>query len=491
MQSDETMDKAEDDVAAQFMLTLDSSILGVPIEVDEARRVLWKIDLIVLPLIAGTVILSAVDKVIISNAAILGMKGDLNLVGDQYSWAGSIFYFGYLAFEWPTAILIQRLPVAKLLSFLTFCWAVMLFCTAATQNFAGLAATRFIMGCTEAGTFPIASILTVMWYTNTEQPIRVAIWFNQFSSIFSGIVSYGIAQSHTSIAQWRLLFVVLGAFSILWSLLLLVVLPDSPVTAGFLSKRERYICVRRVQVNNTGIEEKRIKWYQVKECMLDPKTWLLAIFACAQNVPNGGLVTFSAIIVSGLGYTPTITTLLGMPTGIIATIWQVLLAVPCGRYKNKRCAIIAVSNIIPMICAILMWKLPRDNEHGLLAAYYVFYTYWGPCVMCTSVHMANVSGHTKKITMNAVFFVAYCVGNIIGPQVFRASDAPDYSHGYIGLLACFVVSSISISMYGVLCRWDNAEQDKIAADVFLDQDPILNEFSDKTDREKPEFRYIY
>jgi hypothetical protein len=61
-----------------------------------------------------------------------------------------------------------------------------------------------------------------------------------------------------------------------------------------------------------------------------------------------------------------------------------------------------------------MWKLPRSNKHGLLAAYYVFYTYWGPYAISTSLPLANTSGHSKKVTMNAVFFVAYCLGNILG-----------------------------------------------------------------------------
>lgn len=123
----------------------------------------------------------------------MGMRSDLKLVGNQYSWAGSIFYFGFLIFEWPTAILIQRLPVAKLLAASILSWAVLMFCSAATQNFAGLAVVRFIFGCAEAGAFPICSILTVMWYSNREQPIRVAIWYNQvwfgFSSIcFSSVI---------------------------------------------------------------------------------------------------------------------------------------------------------------------------------------------------------------------------------------------------------------------------------------------------------------
>jgi MFS family permease len=477
------------DVAAQFLARLDPAIAVAPVTESEARRVLWKIDLIIIPLIMVTVVLGAIDKVIISNAAIYGMKADTHLTGNEYSWVGSIFYFGYLAFEYPAALLIQRLPVAKLYTGMVLGWAILLLCTAATQNFAGLATVRFFMGVMEAAVFPISSILTVMWWKTGEQPIRVAFWFNQLSSVFSGVVSYGIGQTNTALAPWRLLFIVLGAFSLLWACVLYIFLPDSPVQCWYFSDREKFVCLERVKDNNTGMEDKTIKWYQVRECLLDPKTWLLALFSLAQNIPNGGLVTFSAIIVTGMGYSKLITTILGIPTGVLATVWQLLLGFIAAKIPNSRCAIIAIANIVPMICAILMWKLPSDNQHGLLAAYYVFYTYWAPYVLSTSLPMANTSGHSKKLTMNAIFFLAYCIGNIIGPQVFRSNDAPSYSRGYEGLLGCLVVAIAAIIAYGLLCRWENSRRDK-EEQLSMDSSEATA-FSDLTDKEKRPFRYTY
>lgn len=481
------------DVAAQFLARLDPAIATEPISDEESRRVLWKIDLILIPLIMVTVVLAAIDKVIISNAALYGMKTDTRLTGNQYSWVGSIFYFGYLIFEYPAALLIQRLPVAKLYVVMVTGWAILMLCTAATQNFAGLATVRFLMGTLEASVFPISSILTVMWWKTREQPLRVAFWFNQLSSVFSGLVSYGIGQTHTALAPWRLLFIVLGSFSLLWAAVLYIFLPDSPVQCWYFSDREKFVCLERVKDNNTGMEDKTFKWYQVRECLMDPKTWLLAVFSLSVNVPNGGLVTFSAQIVTGMGYSSLITTVLGIPTGVLATVWQMILGFIAAKIPNSRCTIIALANLVPMTCAILMWKLPSTNQHGRLAAYYVFYTYWAPYVLSTSLPMANTSGHSKKLTMNAIFFLAYCIGNIIGPQAFRAEDAPSYSKGYEGLLACLVVAIASIISYGFLCRWENSRRDKKqgvnsqtnneSTDAFA--------FSDLTDKEKMEFRYTY
>ncbi|KAL4862333.1 hypothetical protein BDV12DRAFT_203161 [Aspergillus spectabilis] len=489
LQAGETLTHQDKDVAAHFLSHLDAGIADALLTPEEARRVLWKIDLILIPLIMVTVILAAVDKVIISNASIYGMSADTHLTGNQYSWVGSIFYFGYLLFEYPSALLIQRLPVAKLYAGMVLGWGILMLCTAATQNFAGLASVRFIMGMLEATAIPISSILTVMWWKTSEQPLRVAFWFNQLSSVFAGVVSYGIGQTDTALSPWRLLFIVLGAFSFLWAITLWIFLPDSPVQCWYFTDREKFVCLHRVKDNNTGMEDKTIKWYQVRECLLDPKTWHLALFALAQNIPNGGLVTFSAIIVNGLGYSRLITTVLGIPTGVLATVWQILLGFLVSYIPNSRCTVIFLADLVPMVCAILMWKLPRENKNGLLAAYYVFYTYWAPYVLSTSLPMANTSGHSKKLTMNAIFFLAYCIGNIIGPQAFQESDAPRYSKGYEGLLAFLVVAMFAIMAYGVLCWWENQKKDRDVVEG--ESSGEEGAFSDLTDKEKKGFRYTY
>ena len=55
-------------------------------------------------------------------------------------------------------------------------------------------------------------------------------------------------------------------------------MPATPMEAFFLTEEEKYHMVRRVADNKTGIENKSWKWDQVKEAMVDPKTWLLFFF---------------------------------------------------------------------------------------------------------------------------------------------------------------------------------------------------------------------
>jgi hypothetical protein len=47
----------------------------------------------------------------LSYAAIFGIEEDLHLHGTQYNWLSSIFYFGFLAWAFPTNFMLQRFPI--------------------------------------------------------------------------------------------------------------------------------------------------------------------------------------------------------------------------------------------------------------------------------------------------------------------------------------------------------------------------------------------
>lgn len=176
-------------------------------------------------------------------------------------------------------------------------------------------------------------------------------------------MSYGIGHAHTAIASWRLLFLVIGGFTILWGAILILWLPDSPLKENFLKGKDKYIALDRVRENMTGIENKELKWYQVREAFTDYKTYLLFVFFLSMNVPTGGLVTFAAQIVSGLGYGKLETTLLGMPTGMMQSLAGFMVAIPQHWLKNKRCLSAGLCCLVPLACSILIKRKSLNASH--------------------------------------------------------------------------------------------------------------------------------
>ena len=147
------------------------------IEKTEAKKVLRKVDLRILPILFVTYLLQYLDKNGINYASVYGLQKATGLKGQQYSWLSSIFYFGYLVGQYPAGYLCQRLPIGKVMSYTTLLWGLILITTPACHNFAGLAVNRFLLGAIEAAINPGFVLIMSMWYTAAEQPLRLESYY--------------------------------------------------------------------------------------------------------------------------------------------------------------------------------------------------------------------------------------------------------------------------------------------------------------------------
>ena len=156
--------RSGDGDVAMTLFSSPADLQNDPITPEEDARVKRKVDLMILPYLAVCYAFFYIDKTTLSYAAIFGIREDLNLQGTQYSWLSSIFYFGFLAWAFPTNFLMQRLPIGKYLGFNIMLWGVFLMIQAAAKSFAGLAALRAFAGAAEACADPSFMLITSMWY---------------------------------------------------------------------------------------------------------------------------------------------------------------------------------------------------------------------------------------------------------------------------------------------------------------------------------------
>lgn len=105
-----------------------------------------------------------------------------------------MFYFGFLAWALPTNLLLQRLPVGRYLGFNIFLWGAFLMMQAAVRSFSGLAALRALSGAAEACSDPAFILITAMWYTRRQQPIRIGLWYtaNGFGIAMGGLLGVSL-----------------------------------------------------------------------------------------------------------------------------------------------------------------------------------------------------------------------------------------------------------------------------------------------------------
>jgi len=457
------------------------------------KKLLWKIDLNLMPMLCVVYGLNYLDKTCISYASIMNMKQDLHITGGQYSWLGSMFYFGYLAWEYPTNRLLQRLPLAKWSSINIMLWGLTLSCMAATKNFQGAMAVRFFLGLFEAAVTPGFALFTSQWYTKAEQGTRTGIWFgfNGWAQIFGGLVAYGISvgtEKHPAlIPGWQIIFLFIGLMTFAVGVLFFFFMPDNQLNARFLNPQERIMAVERIRHNNQGVGNKHFKMYQLKEALTDPMTWAFAIYALIADIPNGGMSNFFSQLIQSFGYTANQSLLYGTPGGAM----EVISLLACGylgdRYGNR--ILISTSGILcTMLGMLLIVCLPTSNPGGRLAGYYLTGTAATGFVALLSLISSNVAGYTKKTTVAAIYLISYCVGNIIGPQTFQAKDAPEYRPAEITILVCYFIVLCDLLFIYIYTKRQNAKKAAIRAQPGykkLDS----QEFLDLTDRENMEFVY--
>lgn len=92
--------------------------------------------------------------------------------------------------------------------------------------------------------------------------------------------------------HWKFLFLILGAITSAYGVVLFFFLPDSPMKAVFLKENERAIAVQRTLKNKTGVlDNNKFKWSQAGDALTDPQTWFLVLNSFTSNLCNGGITT--------------------------------------------------------------------------------------------------------------------------------------------------------------------------------------------------------
>lgn len=228
----------------------------------------------------------------------MGIREDANLTPSQYSWLGSIVYFGYLAGEIPATYLMQRVPLRPYISVMLMLWGVVVAMHAVCHDFGSLATVRFLLGFIEVCTAPVAIYLTGSWYTKSEQVTRVAIWYSTsgWAACFGGFMAWALNQA--SSFRWQGLFVLYGALTFSVGLMVFFSLASSPTDASWLSEEEKIIALERVRGNKTGSEVWKFNAQQLRETFKDIRFYLIFILLVSLGLPNGGLTAFGEVILN-------------------------------------------------------------------------------------------------------------------------------------------------------------------------------------------------
>ncbi|KAJ6000275.1 MFS general substrate transporter [Penicillium waksmanii] len=470
------------------------------IDSTEERKVVTKLDCVIMPLMALVYFFQYLDKQAINQAAIFGLRDDLKLSGEEYSWAVSLFYLGQLCSEYPAAILLSRLPITIYVGVTIVLWGGVNMCLAAVQTFSGLAAARFFLGFSKGTVSPAFIIITSIWYKRDEHPIRVATWvsMNGISQIIGALIMYGIGQGNFPLAPWRTLFLICGGLTCATGLLFIFLMPGDAKSCWFLNPREREIAAQRMAIDRATRDRAQFNKAQVREALLSPMMWLYCLMGVCITLTTP-IMKFSSTVIHGFGYSTFKTMLIGTPAGAFNFITTWISALVPRFLPGTRAYTAIGLCFVPLLGALLLMTLPAEGaEWGIVIA-----TWLGGCSSAllssaASIIASNVKGNTKRSIVSAAFFIAYCVGCIVSPQAWTEDDAPRYTKGCILSIAAMVCLILVFAIYVFIVKAKNKARDR-KADQGLFEYRVegngrsgqmgVSVDSDRTDVEDKAFRY--
>ncbi|KAK1224120.1 hypothetical protein PQX77_012979 [Marasmius sp. AFHP31] len=457
----------------------------------EVKRIERKVDLLIIPALAVCYMFYYVDKTTLSYAAIFGIKKDLNLGKTEYSWLSSLFYFGWVAWAFPTNLLMQKFPVNKYLAVNIFLWGVLLMAQAASRNFTELAILRVLSGAAEATADPAFVLITSIWYTREQQPSRIGYWYlaNGFGIALGGLLGYAIGHIQGSLPSWKYEFLIIGALCSAWAVFLFIFVPDSPARTHWFTRGERLIIVSRKRKDQNIGGSRQFKWDQAIEAFMDIKIYLFFLFGFTANVPNGGTSNFGTLIVQGFGFDALETALMQIPYGF-CIVGFILVATYINHKlpRGYRTYLMAFANVPTVIgFAMIAWC---EGTAARLAGYWM--TGASNCVFVLGLSLVsgNVGGDTKKAIASAAVFLGLAVGNIVGPFFFFESEAPGYLTGVVACLVSRALEIVVILLLRLVFVVSNKRRDKAVAEGRVVYDESRTGVQDISDWKNPAFRYV-
>ncbi|KAK8858804.1 hypothetical protein IAR55_003034 [Kwoniella newhampshirensis] len=456
----------------------------------EAKRVLRKIDWHIMTMVFSVYCLQLMDKNSLSYAAVEGIREATHLTASQYSWLGSIVYFGYLGGDIPASYFLQKFPLVKYFSLMTICWGIVVACQAACSDFAGLAVCRFLLGWIEVCTVPAVFMITASYYTASEQIARVGLWYTSsaLAGCFGGFFAWCLYFSGSF--GWRAIFILYGGLTILCGVVMFLFLDATPSAARWLTEDEKIIALERLRDTKVGSEVWGFNNEQLKEAFKDPRIYLIFALLVTTGLPNGGLTAFGPTIIKGFGFKTAQTTLLGMVPGAFETCIIPIFILLARKITRGVAGIIAT--LIGVVGAIMMLTIP-EHAYGARYAGYVLTLQYPICIIFVITYITSgVSGTTKKFAFNCLYQAGFAVGNLIGPQTFRGKDAPNYYPAKYVMLAFILVSGVLIGVLeGIHLRWNRTRDAQDAEDSKRGVvHPVIEneEFMDLTDFQQRHFR---
>jgi D-galactonate transporter len=264
----------------------------------------------------------------------LQMVKDLGFSEAVYGFGAGIVYLGYMLFEIPSNLLLERIGARKTFARITILWGVTSMAMMLVKTATSFYFLRFLLGSFEAGLLPGVVLYLTYWFPAPRRGQMVAAFLTSIplATVLGGPLSgwvMGAMGGRAGLANWQWLFLLEGVPSVVVGVAAYFVLVDKPAMAWWLTEGEKRLVLADLEADrqNAGARE-----HGFSQAVRMPRVWLLtAIHFCAlsSNITIGFWVPS---IIQGFGVANT------LKIGLLATVPYIaalISMVVVGRHSDR------------------------------------------------------------------------------------------------------------------------------------------------------------
>ena len=220
------------------------------IEAETIRRVTVRI----IPFLMVCYFIAFVDRVNAGFAA-LHMNQDIGLNAAMFGLGGGLFYISYVLCEVPSNLAMQKVGARLWIARIMVSWGIVSAAMAFVVGPYSFYAVRLLLGAAEAGFFPGVILYLTYWFPTQYRARIVSIFMVAIpiSSFLGSPISASLLQfdGFVGLPGWKWLFLLEGVPAVVLGLLTLVVLPNGPADAKWLTSEQSEWLRNRLEMERT------------------------------------------------------------------------------------------------------------------------------------------------------------------------------------------------------------------------------------------------
>lgn len=252
---------------------------------DVAQRARRRIAFRILPLVVVMYLVCYIDRANVAFAN-LHMSVDLGFGDRVYGLGVGMFFVGYVLFEVPGALILERWSARKWLARILITWGLITILNGFIHTPRQFYLARLLVGISEASFAPGIIVYLTHWFRESDRAKAIGCFFigtPAASSLGAILAGWLLGVHWLGIAGWRWLFILEGIPPIVLGTVALFYLTDWPRDAYWLAEDERDWITQELAAETAA--KKKVRDYSIWQAFRDWRislltlAWLLSLTA--------------------------------------------------------------------------------------------------------------------------------------------------------------------------------------------------------------------